>query len=87
MTSNTNFLTTAEFPGHAILFGKTNCMPCSKAKKYLDAKGIAYIFVNTDDDKNMELFLSMGFMSVPVLKKGDTVIVGFDVDKYDKLFN
>lgn len=53
------------------LFGASWCGPCTVLKKTLDAAGIPYEYVDTDEDF---WFVQNGFKSIPtlMLKKGDS---------------
>ena len=57
-------------------------MFCERAKEYLSRNGIAYQERAVDlDAKALDELAALGYMTTPVLKIGDTVIVGFDEAK------
>jgi glutaredoxin len=69
-----------------VLFGKSNCMGCKKAETFLKKHNIEYWYVSIDDEENRKLFLSLGYLSVPVLEYQGESVIGFDEDRYNEVF-
>lgn len=67
-----------------IIFSTKTWPHCPPAKEYLASKGVAFVEkdIKVDSDARKEL-MKLGSMSVPTLKIGEEVIVGFDVAKID----
>ena len=59
---------------------------CPTAKNYLANKGVSFVEkdIKADSAARKEL-MALGSMSVPTIKIGDEVIVGFDQAKIDKI--
>lgn len=54
-------------------------MFCEQAKAYLSQKGVTYSERTVDLDRvALEELRNLGYLTTPVLKIGNTVIVGFD---------
>lgn len=57
-------------------------MFCEQAKAFLSREGISYLERAVDlDSKALQELAALGYMTTPVLKIGDAVIVGFDKAK------
>jgi glutaredoxin 3 len=71
---------------NVIIYTSNTCPYCVSTKDYLKQKGVAYEERNVNENTayRKEL-MKLGYMSVPVLKIDDEVIVGFDTDKIDNL--
>ncbi len=64
------------------LIGKEFSVETVKAKQFLDSKGIAYTFIDIDFEENYSDWIKANkIMGLPVLKKDDKFIVGFNEAK------
>ena len=70
---------------NVVVYTSNNCPYCVSAKDYLTQKGIAYEEKNVSKPEYRKELMGMGYMSVPVLKIEDEVVVGFDANKIDNL--
>lgn len=62
------------------------CGYCKQVKRHLDKHNIPYQEINLKDDKDGKAFMkARGYTGVPVTVIGDEEIVGFDLDRVDKL--
>ena len=61
------------------VYGSPRCPKCASVKQYLESKGISFTYhdVSTDNDAKEEL-RRLGIMALPVIQKGDKVVIGFD---------
>jgi glutaredoxin-like YruB-family protein len=73
------------FMKNVVVYTSNNCPYCVSAKDYLTQKGIAYEEKNVSKPEFRKELMGMGYMSVPVLKIEDEVVVGFDANKIDNL--
>lgn len=62
------------------VFTTSQCAYCSMVKKYLTMKGKEFQVVDLDaePEARQELFEKTGAMTVPITKKGDEYIVGWN---------
>lgn len=62
------------------VYGTETCPWCSKAKGYLEGKGVEveYVDVGADHARAQEMVRKSGQMGVPVLDIEGKIIVGFD---------
>jgi glutaredoxin-like YruB-family protein len=70
------------------VFSTPTCPFCKKTKEFLTQKGIEYTDHDvTSDNEALEEMrrLTEGGLSVPVIKIGDEVIVGFDKGRIEEL--
>ena len=69
-----------------VVYSTPTCPYCTKAKAYLQEKGIEYteIDVSQDEAARKEMTERTGMMSVPVIDIGGTIVTGFDRDKIDE---
>ena len=70
-----------------VLVYSTKTWPhCQPAKDYLASKGVSFVEkdIQADPAARKEL-MGLGSMSVPTIKIGEEVIVGFDQGRIDKL--
>lgn len=68
------------------VYTNPNCIQCNMTKKSLTDKGIAFNTVDLSQDQEaLDLVLSKGFRSAPVVSAGDTWWSGFQPDKIDAL--
>ncbi len=74
------------------IYTTKTCQFCKMAKAYFKEHKIAFkeVDVSEDTDRQKEMIKLSGQMGVPVIaiKKGkeETVQVGFDKEKFDKMF-
>jgi len=71
------------------VYSTPTCPWCQKVKKYLDSNNIEYEDINVQEDlQGREDMISLSNQqSVPVINANGEVIIGFDKEKLDKLFN
>ncbi len=71
------------------IYTTESCGYCKKAKEFFKERGLEYEEYNVGDDieKRHEMIMKSGQLSVPVITIGKEVIVGFDRDKFNKLFD
>lgn len=71
-----------------VLYSAVWCGACKKAKKYLDAKGVAYTVRDVDDPAIAEeLLRKTGERGIPVIDVGGRVLTGFSAKAYDALID
>lgn len=70
-----------------LVYSTPTCPWCAKAKQFLDNQGIPYrsIDVTSDRDALEEMVKVSGQMGVPVVRFGDEVVVGFDLERLQAL--
>lgn len=63
------------------------CPWCSKAKEFLDSKGVDYEEKNVAEDREAadKMIDLTGQRSVPVIAKGGMYVVGYNPEQIDKL--
>lgn len=55
-------------------------------KEFLSQKGVAYVERNVAEDAQaLEELTALGYMTTPVLKVGDEIVIGFDRARLDAL--
>ena len=74
---------------NATIYTTSTCPWCVKTKEYLAANGIAYTEVNVSKDKEAAKLMieKSGQRGVPVLEVEGNIVIGFDKEKIDELFN
>lgn len=70
---------------NVVVYTSDTCTYCVAAKDYLKQKGVQYEERNIKDVTYRKELMAMGYMSVPVIKIGDEVVLGFDQAKIDSL--
>ncbi|MEF1207159.1 glutaredoxin family protein [Photobacterium damselae] len=70
-----------------VLYTKSQCPHCKDAQRYLDAKKIPYRLTDAMQPRGRKELQSLGARSIPVLKIGDQVMVGWNQKNFDKIFN
>ncbi len=69
-----------------LMYGADWCPACRKAKKYMDAKGIAYEERNVDDPEiAQELARKSGGRGIPVFDIGGSILRGFSPKALDEM--
>lgn len=66
---------------NVIVYTSNTCTFCSATKEYLNEKGVNFEERNVKEPQYRKELMAMGYMSVPVIKIEDEVILGFDKDK------
>lgn len=65
-----------------IIYGKSNCPFCDKAKELLTKKSLRYIYIDLGLEENsghlQYVKEDLGFRTVPVIKKDGNLIGGYD---------
>lgn len=69
------------------LYVKDKCPHCKDAQRYLDAKKIPYRLANAATPRAQKELSAMRARSIPVLKVGDRVIIGWNQKNFEKAFN
>jgi glutaredoxin len=57
------------------------------AEKPLEEKNIKFMYVDISNQSNLEMFLKLGYKSVPILQYGGIELVGFDRTQYEEIFS
>lgn len=70
-----------------VLYVADKCPHCKDAQRYLDSKGIKYRLTNAKMQRGRKELQAMGARSIPVLKIGDQVMVGWNQKNFDKMYN
>lgn len=71
------------------IYGAEWCPPCHAAKDYLKSRNIKYDYVNVDHDPTTgrEVAQKTGWTAIPIIKIGETYILGFDRPKIDEVLD
>ncbi|MGY0216283.1 glutaredoxin family protein [Endozoicomonadaceae bacterium StTr2] len=69
-----------------VLYVQDKCPHCKDAQRYLDSKGIKYRLQNVKLHRGRRELDAMGARSLPVLKIGDQVMVGWNSRNFDKIY-
>ncbi len=69
-----------------IIYGRDNCPACIRLKSYLDKNKIEYEFRSTEEPKNKDELISMGFNSVPQMFYDGEVYGGYNEDELKRIF-
>jgi glutaredoxin-like YruB-family protein len=72
---------------NVIVYTSNSCTYCVAAKDYLRDKGVEFEERNVSQPQFRKELMGLGYMSVPVLKIDEDVVVGFDQAKIDELIN
>jgi peroxiredoxin len=70
-----------------VLYISDKCPHCHKAQQYLDNNGIKYRLTNAKMQRGRKELDAMGARSVPALKIGNEVMIGWDVKRFTKLYS
>lgn len=67
------------------IYSTPTCHFCEMAKSFFNERGLKYTVydVSTNLIKRKEMIMKSDQMGVPVIIIGDTILVGFDVDKIE----
>lgn len=73
-------------PRDLVIYGRANCPQCHATRRKADTLGLAYRYVDLDQDQDAECRLQQeGHRSLPVVEAGDLVWVGFRPDLLEGL--
>ena len=72
---------------NVIVYTSNTCGFCTAAKEYLAEKGVQYEERNIADKTFRKELMTLGFMSVPVIKIEEEIVLGFDKDRIDSLLS
>jgi glutaredoxin len=74
------------------MYTLSTCPVCRKTKKFFRERGIPFDFVDYDlaseDEQNKiagEMMKHTGHISFPFVKIGDTVVVGYNPERFEQL--
>lgn len=70
-----------------VLYISDKCAHCREAKKYLDSNGIKYRLTDVKMQRGRKELDAIGARSVPVLKIGDEVMIGWNLKHFKKLYS
>ncbi|MEZ8930506.1 MULTISPECIES: glutaredoxin family protein [unclassified Vibrio] len=70
-----------------VLYVADKCPHCKDAQRYLDSKKIVYRLTNAKMQRGRKELQAMGARSIPLLKIGDQVMVGWNQKNFDKMYN
>ncbi|MDD5633770.1 MAG: glutaredoxin domain-containing protein [Candidatus Omnitrophica bacterium] len=70
-----------------VIYSTPTCPFCQRAKKFLKDKGIEFqdVDVSENEERIEEMIKKSGQMGVPVLDIEGEIIVGFDVERIEKI--
>ena len=69
-----------------VLYVADKCPHSKSAQQYLDSKGIKYRLTNAKMQRGRKELQAIGARSVPVLKIGDQMMVGWDVKNFERMY-
>lgn len=69
-----------------VLYVSDKCPHCKEAQKYLDSKGLKYRLTNAKMQRGRKELQAMGARSVPVLKIGDQIMIGWNAKNFDRMY-
>jgi glutaredoxin len=69
-----------------VLYSMKNCTHCQTAKTYLEQQNIKYRLCDVQSPAGKKEFYKLGVRSVPVLKIGDQLLLGFSPNKFNELY-
>ena len=71
------------------LFSTPDCPHCRSARDYLSSKGVSYreYDVSCDQEALHRMLSLSGCATVPTIRIGDEVLVGFDRPKLDRMID
>ena len=70
-----------------VLYISDKCSHCREAKKYLDDNGIKYRLTNAKMQRGRKELDAIGVRSVPALKIGNEVMIGWNLKEFIKRYN
>ncbi|MGX9416246.1 glutaredoxin family protein [Vibrio sp. RC27] len=69
-----------------VLYVADKCPHCKEAQRYLDEKGYPYRLTNAKMQRGRKELQAMGARTIPVLKIGDQVMVGWNQKNFEKIY-
>lgn len=69
-----------------VLYISDKCSHCREAQKYLDNNGIQYRLTNAKMQRGRKELDAIGARSLPVLKIGDEVMIGWNLKTFRKIY-
>ena len=69
-----------------VLYISDKCSYCKQAQQYLDEHNIPYRLTNAKMQRGRKELDAIGARSVPVLKIGNEIMVGWNVKNFKKIF-
>lgn len=69
-----------------VLYISDKCPHCCEAQKYLDDNGIKYRLTNAKMQRGRKELDAIGARSVPALKIGNEVMIGWNLTNFKKLY-
>lgn len=69
-----------------VLYVKDKCPHCKDAQRYLDAKQIPYRLCNAKMQRGRKEQDAIGARSVPALKIGDRIMIGWNPNNFEKIY-
>lgn len=69
-----------------VLYVKDKCPHCKDAQRYLDSKGYPYRLTNAKMQRGRKELDAIGARSLPVLKIGDRIMIGWNVANFEKMY-
>ncbi len=70
-----------------VLYVADKCAHCKDAQRYLDSKGYKYRLTNAKMQRGRKELQAMGARSIPVVKIGDQVMVGWNQKNFEKIYH
>lgn len=72
-----------------VIYTTQTCKYCDIAKQFLKLKKQEFTVIDITDNRELrdELHKKTGFLTVPIIQKGDRYIVGYDPKKIMELIN
>ncbi|HCG8432817.1 TPA: glutaredoxin family protein [Vibrio parahaemolyticus] len=70
-----------------VLYVKDKCPHCKDAQRYLESKNINYRLCNAKMQRGRKELDALGARSVPVLKIGDRVMIGWNPKNFEKMYS
>tara|TARA_B100000809_G_C14789688_1_gene406126 strand:+ start:185 stop:415 length:231 start_codon:yes stop_codon:yes gene_type:complete len=69
-----------------VLYISDKCPHSREAQKYLDGNGIKYRLTNAKMQRGRKELDAMGVSSLPALKIGNKVMIGWNLKNFNKLY-
>ena len=71
------------------VYGSASCVPCRNTKRYLDAWGLEYNYIDvTKDQEALDKITELGYSGIPVIMiDGYGHWQGFDLERLEQLIN
>ena len=69
------------------LFTQKNCAHCKDAQQYMTMKSYPFRLIDVTTPQGRKELSRTGARSVPVIKIGDSTLMGWDMTKFEKLLH